>query len=200
MALKKATTTTPILAMLNFNEPFTIETNASGDSIGAILSQQARPVAHMSCGLGVNKISWSVYAKEMLAILEAVWLWRPYLLSSKFFIHIEQHSLKHLLEQCIINIPEQKKIGGKLLGHDYKIQYRLGHENATADVLSRKAESPVLYHFFCEHVNIWDDIQHATQCDPDILAKKPLSNLAVPAPMIGIMTCYFRRVRWSYPM
>jgi hypothetical protein len=35
--LKKAMTTTLILAMPNFNEAFTMETNASGDGIGVVL-------------------------------------------------------------------------------------------------------------------------------------------------------------------
>ncbi|KAL6312286.1 hypothetical protein AAG906_017119 [Vitis piasezkii] len=72
LALKQAMTTTPILAMPNFNDAFTIETDASGEGIGAVLSQQGKPVAYMSRALGVTKKSWSTYAKEMLAIVEAI--------------------------------------------------------------------------------------------------------------------------------
>jgi hypothetical protein len=48
LALKQAMTTTPIMAMPNFNKAFTIETDASGDGIGAVLVQQGKPVAYMS--------------------------------------------------------------------------------------------------------------------------------------------------------
>jgi hypothetical protein len=50
-------TTTSILAMPNFNETFTVETDASGDGIGAILQQQGKPIAFMSRALGVSKKS-----------------------------------------------------------------------------------------------------------------------------------------------
>jgi len=73
-------TTTPTLAMPNFKDAFTVETDASGDGIGAILTQQGKPIAFMSKALKVAKKSWSTYAKEMLAILEVIRLWRPYLL------------------------------------------------------------------------------------------------------------------------
>lgn len=38
LALKQVITTTPTLPMPNFNDSFTIETDASGDGIGEVLS------------------------------------------------------------------------------------------------------------------------------------------------------------------
>lgn len=115
LALKQAMTTTPTLAMLNFNDSFTIEIDASGEGIGAVLSQQGRPIVFMSQALGVTKKSWSTYAKEMLAIVEAIRLWRPYLLGKKFFILTDQRSLKYFLEQRVAT-PEQQKWVIKLMG------------------------------------------------------------------------------------
>ena len=73
-------TTTPTLAMPNFNGTFVIKTDASGNGIGVVLTQQGRPIAFMSRALGISKRTWSIYAKEMLAIVEAIRSWRPYLL------------------------------------------------------------------------------------------------------------------------
>ena len=73
-------TTTPILAMPNFNETFTVETDASGNGIGVVLQQQGKPIAFMSRALDVSKKTWSTYAKEMFDVVEAIRIWRPYLL------------------------------------------------------------------------------------------------------------------------
>ena len=98
-ALKQAMTTTLILTMPNFNDVFTIEIDASGEGIGAVLTQQGKLVAYMGRALGMTKKSWSTYAKEMLANVEAIRTWRPYLLGHKFFIQTDQSSLKYFLEQ-----------------------------------------------------------------------------------------------------
>lgn len=82
-------TTTPTLATPNFNESFNIKCDASGDRIGAVLTQQEWPIAFMSRALGVAKKSWSIYAKEMLAIVHAIHTWHPYLLGKKFYIHTD---------------------------------------------------------------------------------------------------------------
>lgn len=40
--------------------------------IQAVLTQQSRPIAFMSQALGTSKLSWSIYVKEMLSIIEAI--------------------------------------------------------------------------------------------------------------------------------
>ena len=61
--LERALSTTPILAMLNFNDTFIIETDASNKGIGVVLVQQGKPLAYMSKAIGPSKEAWSVYAK-----------------------------------------------------------------------------------------------------------------------------------------
>ncbi|KAA8525622.1 hypothetical protein F0562_007496 [Nyssa sinensis] len=79
----------------------------------------------------------------MLAIVEAIRLWRPYLLGKKFFILTDQRSLKYFVEQRVAT-PEQQKWVIKLMGYDYEIVYRPGHENSAMDALSRKSGELVM--------------------------------------------------------
>lgn len=46
--LKLDMTTTPVLALPNFNIPFTVETNASSSGMGVVLMQCGHPIAFFS--------------------------------------------------------------------------------------------------------------------------------------------------------
>ncbi|CAL9217877.1 unnamed protein product [Arabidopsis halleri] len=163
-SLKTALTSTPTLALPDFTIPFVFQTDASGDGIGAVLSQNDKPIAYMSRTLGVAKRSWSTYAREMLVIVIAIRIWRPYLLGRRFIIQTDQSSLRYLLEQRILT-PDQQKWMGKLVGYDYEITYKPGNTNVAADALSRVAGSPVLNAIFVQHTTLWDEIRTAASGD-----------------------------------
>lgn len=108
--------------MPNFSQLFEVHTDVSDFGIGAVLVQEGRPLAYLSKALGHKKLAWSVYLKEMVAVLEVIRVWRPYLMGRKFRIVTDQQPLKHMLEQKIIT-PEQQKFVTKLMGYDFKILY-----------------------------------------------------------------------------
>ncbi|CAA0811002.1 Uncharacterized mitochondrial protein AtMg00860, partial [Striga hermonthica] len=84
--LKEAMTTTPVLAMPRFDVLFEVHTDVSDIGIGAVLVQEGRPLAYLSKALGTTRLGLSVYVKEMLAVVEVVRCWRPYLLGRRFQI------------------------------------------------------------------------------------------------------------------
>jgi hypothetical protein len=135
--LKQALITAPVLALPDFKHPFTVETDASGTGIGVVLMQKGHLVAYISKALGPKAQVLSTYEKECLALILAVTKWKPYLQHREFTILTDHRSLVHLGEQKLQEGMQQKAFL-KLLGVQYKIQYKTGLENKAANALSRQ--------------------------------------------------------------
>lgn len=103
--LKEAMCSVPILALPNFEEEFILEIDASGASLGALLSQRGRPIAFFSQALNGRACYKSVYERELMAIVFAIQKWRHYLLGRHFLVRTNQKSLKFLFEQRVV-MPE----------------------------------------------------------------------------------------------
>lgn len=99
---------TPVLALPNFQETFTVETYACQDGIGAVLIQHGQPIAYLSKALGEKHKSLSIYEKEFLALKMAIEKWRHYLQRQEFIIHIEHKSLAYLNEQNLHSDMQRK--------------------------------------------------------------------------------------------
>ncbi|KAL0550082.1 hypothetical protein IC582_014580 [Cucumis melo] len=133
---KTAMVTLPILALPDFQQPFELETDAFGFGLGAVLSQNKRPIVYFSQKLSELARERSVYERELMAIVLTVEKWRHYLLGHHFVLYTDQKALQYILEQREL-IPGVQKWLTKLMGFDFEIFHQAGPENKAVDALSR---------------------------------------------------------------
>ena len=89
--VKQKMTEAPVMRLLDFTKPFEVECDASGLSIGGVLSQKRILIAHFSETLNDAKQKYSIYDKEFYAII-SLWHWRHYLLSPEFVIYFDHEA------------------------------------------------------------------------------------------------------------
>ena len=97
--IKDCLTSAPILGLPDFSQPFELHTDASRVGIGAVLSQNNRPVAFFSEKLSDSKLNYSTYDIEFYAVVQAVRYWRHYLFHKEFILYTYHDSLRHLHKQ-----------------------------------------------------------------------------------------------------
>lgn len=102
--------------------------------------KQALVSTYISEALRPKAQALSTYEKECIAVILAVTKWKPYLQHKEFTILTDRKSLIHLGEQKLHEGMQQQAFI-KLLGLQYKIQYKKGLENKAADALSRQPET-----------------------------------------------------------
>ena len=101
--LKDKLTSTPQLALPSFGKTFEIECDASGIGIGGVFMQEGRSIAYFSEKLSGSTLNYSVYDKELYALVRALESWQHYLWPKEFVIHFDHESLKHLKGQLKLN-------------------------------------------------------------------------------------------------
>jgi hypothetical protein len=70
--MKKVMSTCPVLSLPDFSQPFILECDASGEGVGVVLMQNRHPIAYESRKLRGLELLYTIYDKEMLAIMHAL--------------------------------------------------------------------------------------------------------------------------------
>jgi len=145
--LKDALTTTPILGYPDFRTSnFILETDASYDGLGAVLSQ-VQPhgrvvIAYASRSLRPTEKNMLNYSSMKLEFLCMKWAitekFRDYLLGGKFTVYTDNNPLSHF-QTAKLGATEMKW-AAQLAQFDFDIKFRSGRLNRNADALSRKSE------------------------------------------------------------
>ena len=70
--IKEVISSCPILAFTIFSKPFVVECDALGGGVGTVLNQGQHPIAFESRKLHPHENIYSIYDKDMLAIMHAL--------------------------------------------------------------------------------------------------------------------------------
>ena len=90
-----------VLLLLRREGKFRVEINASGHTIGGVLSQEQdgkwKPIVFLSRMIQSVERNYEIYDKELMAIVETLTKWRQYLLDAleTFEIWMDHENLKY---------------------------------------------------------------------------------------------------------
>jgi hypothetical protein len=142
--LKSALTTAPVLAFPTVHGDYILDTDASHDTVGAVLSQMQdgfeRVIAYASHKLSKAERSYCVTRKELLAVYKYVKQFSHYLYGRQFRIRTDHKALTWLLNWSKPTTSQYCSWISELCEYDIKIEHRPGQQHANADALSRLPE------------------------------------------------------------
>ena len=169
----------PILGYPDENGgPFILDTDASNNSIGCVLSQiqngEEKVMQYASRTLNSHEQNYCVTRKEMLAIVYFVKYFKHYLLGRQFILRTDHGSLTWLHR---FKDPDGQTCRWlqQLGSYDFKIVHRPGKKHSNADAMSRlPVESGTGSEFICRQCkrNINDVYQGAEVTDVQDLRVK----------------------------
>lgn len=141
LTLKKALTTAPILQFPTCRDQFVVDTDASQDGIGGVLSQlvdgKEHVIAYYSRTLRGPERNYCVTRKELLAVVATVKHFHHYLYGRHFVIRSDHASLRWLMNfrQPEGQLARWMQVLG---GYDFVIEHRAGRQHSNADAMSRR--------------------------------------------------------------
>ena len=130
-----------MLVCPDWTKPFTLQTDASQEGLGAALSkpgeQGERIIAYASRSMSKTEQNHSTTELECLAVKSGIWKMRDYLEGYHFTILTDHLSLKWLGQ---MDNPSGRlaRCAMELAQWDFTIKYRKGSDNLLADTLSRQ--------------------------------------------------------------
>ena len=140
--LKLKCMTAPVLTFADFHKPFLLETDASGDGLGAVLSQKQEdghyhPVAYASQGLKGGELRYHSSKLEFLALKSAITeqFWE-YLQHQPFHVKIDNNPLTYVMSTPNLDAVWHRWVAS-LAGFNFTIEYLRGADNKVANVLSQ---------------------------------------------------------------
>ena len=133
LQIKKIIAREVMLAYPDFSKPFVVHTDASHTQLGAVISQEGKPIAFYSRKLNPAQTRYTTTERELLSIVETFKEFRSILLGHRIIVHTDHKNLvcKHFNTERVMR--------WRLILEEYgpELNYIKGENNIVADALSR---------------------------------------------------------------
>ena len=139
--LKGKVQSAPVLVFPDFDKPFLLETDASKEGLGAVLSQKQRdrwyhPVAFGSCSLTPSERNYHSSKLEFLALKWSVTEhFKEYLTYAPFVVRTDNNLLPYVLTTPNLDATGHRWVGA-LASFQFELEYQKGTDNRAVDALS----------------------------------------------------------------
>ncbi|KAK3093372.1 hypothetical protein FSP39_014695 [Pinctada imbricata] len=138
--LKRILASPEIMAYPREDKEFILDCDASGESIGAVLSQiiegKERVISYGSRALSKAEKNYCITDKELLAVRHFIEYYKQYLMGRKFLVRTDHQALVWLFK-----LKEPKDRTARWLeilsAYNFEVQHRPGEKHGNADGMSR---------------------------------------------------------------
>ena len=142
--MKEALGKPPILTFPDFRKSFILDTDASFDTIGAVLSQegddgQERVIAYGSKAMNNHEKGYCVTRKELLAVYYFCQHFNHYLYGKKFKLRTDHKALTFMTKTKKPVTAQFQTWINYISSLDVQMEYRKGEQHTNADALSRSS-------------------------------------------------------------
>jgi hypothetical protein len=161
--LKRKITEQPILVLLDLKKTFQVKCDTRRFAIGAVLSQDDKPITYFSEKLNDAKIKYSTYDKEFYAVIQVLKKWRHYLVPKRFVLYSDNHALQFVTQQEKLNLKHAKWFE-YMHNVTFVIKHISGTANKVVDALSGKC---LLMQEFRVKTLGFDNLKDMYKDDPD---------------------------------
>ena len=126
------------LAYFDCDKDSTIQVDASGRGLGAVLLQEGRPIAYISKSLTDTEKRYANIEQELLAVVFGAERFRTYVYGKHFVVESDHKPLEMIQLKNLMAAPARlQRMLLRIQHYDITIKYRPGKELLLADGLSR---------------------------------------------------------------
>ena len=125
-ALKQACMNSPALAFADYTKDFLLETDASKEGLGAVLSQKQNPEAYGSQVLTTHEKNYHSMKLEFPALKWAIMeYFKEYLLYQPFLVKTDNNPLTYIMTTPNLDATGHQW-GSALAKYDFRLEYQKG--------------------------------------------------------------------------